>query len=140
YPLGRRTGTAERDRRAGIARLARQLSSGKRYCSKRLRSSSLLTLPVAVCGRASTKATSFGIHHLATWPSKPASSSAARLSPHCSLTTTSSGRSCHLGWGKPITAHSCTAGCDIATFSRSMELIHSPPDLITSLVRSVILI
>ena len=31
-----------------------------------------------------------------------------------------------------------TAGCDIATFSMSIELIHSPPDLMTSLLRSVI--
>ena len=31
-----------------------------------------------------------------------------------------------------------TAGCAIAMFSTSIELIHSPPDLITSLLRSVI--
>ncbi len=30
-----------------------------------------------------------------------------------------------------------TAGWDTATFSISIELIHSPPDLITSLLRSV---
>jgi hypothetical protein len=30
------------------------------------------------------------------------------------------------------------AGCAMAMFSMSMELIHSPPDLITSLLRSVI--
>ncbi|VTY28663.1 Uncharacterised protein [Xylophilus ampelinus] len=30
------------------------------------------------------------------------------------------------------------AGCATAMFSMSIELIHSPPDLITSLLRSVI--
>ena len=31
-----------------------------------------------------------------------------------------------------------TAGCAMAMFSMSIEPIHSPPDLITSLLRSVI--
>jgi hypothetical protein len=38
----------------------------------------------------------------------------------------------------PMQAAMATAGCAMATFSRSIELIHSPPDLITSLLRSVI--
>ena len=37
-----------------------------------------------------------------------------------------------------MTAASATLGWSVATFSTSMEEIHSPPDLITSLVRSVI--
>ena len=53
-------------------------------------------------------------------------------------TTTSSGRSSHLGWRQAMTAASCTAGWAMAMFSRSIELIHSPPDLMTSLERSVI--
>jgi hypothetical protein len=48
------------------------------------------------------------------------------------------GRSSHLGWGMPIQAAMATAGWAMAMFSMSMELIHSPPDLITSLLRSVI--
>ena len=52
----------------------------------------------------------------------------------------SSGRSSHLGCLTPMTAAMATAGCATAAFSRSMELIHSPPDLITSLVRSRICI
>ena len=52
-------------------------------------------------------------------------------------TTTMSGRSSHLGWKTPMTAACFTSGWPTAAFSRSMELIHSPPDLITSLVRSV---
>src|SRR5450432_1938904 len=50
-----------------------------------------------------------------------------------------SGRSSHLGWRHAITAASRTAGCAMATFSSAMELIHSPPDFTTSLLRSVIL-
>ena len=38
----------------------------------------------------------------------------------------------------PMQAAIATAGCATAMFSTSMELIHSPPDLITSLLRSVI--
>ncbi len=52
-------------------------------------------------------------------------------------TITSSGRSSHLGWRTPITAASATAGWPTARFSISMVEIHSPPDLITSLARSV---
>ena len=48
-----------------------------------------------------------------------------------------SGRSLHLSSGMAMTAASATAGCAISAFSRSTELIHSPPDLIRSLVRSV---
>ena len=33
-----------------------------------------------------------------------------------------------------------TLGCETAMFSMAMELIHSPPDLITSLLRSVMVI
>ena len=38
----------------------------------------------------------------------------------------------------PMHAAIATAGCATAMFSMSIELIHSPPDLITSLLRSVI--
>ena len=38
----------------------------------------------------------------------------------------------------PIAAASATPGQPTAAFSSSIELIHSPPDLITSLARSVI--
>ena len=51
-------------------------------------------------------------------------------------TTSSSGRSCHLGWATPMMAASATPGWPMAAFSTSMEEIHSPPDLITSLARS----
>ena len=54
------------------------------------------------------------------------------------FTATTIGRSSHFGWRTPITAASAIAGCAMAMFSRSIELIHSPPDLITSFERSVI--
>ena len=53
-------------------------------------------------------------------------------------TTINNGRSSHLGSGMAITAQFETSGCPIAIFSTSIELIHSPPDLIRSLARSVI--
>ena len=54
------------------------------------------------------------------------------------LTTTSSGRSFHLGCGTPITAQLAMPLQASAAFSTSMELIHSPPDFTRSLVRSTI--
>ena len=53
-------------------------------------------------------------------------------------TTQASGRSSHFASGTPTTAASSTLGCAMMAFSSSTELIHSPPDLITSLARSVI--
>jgi hypothetical protein len=47
------------------------------------------------------------------------------------------GRSSGLGYGRPITAASATAGWRITTFSISIEQIHSLPDLVTSLARSL---
>lgn len=47
------------------------------------------------------------------------------------------GRSPHLSSGTATTAASVTSGWDISAFSRSTEEIHSPPDLMTSLARSV---
>ena len=43
------------------------------------------------------------------------------------------------GCGRPITAASAISGWPMAAFSRSIELIHSPPDLITSLLRSTMM-
>ena len=59
------------------------------------------------------------------------------VSPGRSLTRRR-GRSSHLGWATPITAASSALGWPAAMFSISMELIHSPPDLMTSFERSVI--
>src|SRR5271170_6590134 len=46
------------------------------------------------------------------------------------------GRLRHFGCGTPTTAASFTAGCAISAFSRSTELIHSPPDFTRSFARS----
>src|SRR5258707_14491126 len=53
-------------------------------------------------------------------------------------TTRARGRSCHFGCGTAMTAASRIAECPTNAFSRSTELIHSPPDLIRSFRRSVI--
>src|SRR5699024_6225677 len=53
------------------------------------------------------------------------------------ITIVASGRSSHLGSGTPITATSATAGCSSRWFSTSTDELHSPPDLMTSLARSV---
>ena len=53
------------------------------------------------------------------------------------FTITRSGRSSHFGCGSPMAAASSTPGQPTAVFSSSIEEIHSPPDLITSLERSV---
>ena len=66
--------------------------------------------------------------------------SAALTSAPGLRTTSSSGRSSHLGCLMPIAAASATPAQPTAAFSSSTELIHSPPDLITSLERSVICI
>ena len=52
-------------------------------------------------------------------------------------TTVASGRSPHFSSGTPTTDASTTSGWAIRSFSSSTEEIHSPPDLITSLARSV---
>ncbi len=53
-------------------------------------------------------------------------------------TTQASGRSTHLGCGTAMTAASSTFGWLMIMFSTSTLETHSPPDLIRSLVRSVI--
>ena len=52
-------------------------------------------------------------------------------------TTVASGRSPHFSSGTATTAASATSGWPIRAFSSSTEEIHSPPDLMTSLARSV---
>ena len=52
-------------------------------------------------------------------------------------TTEASGRSPHFSSGTPTTVASWIEGWPIRAFSRSTEEIHSPPDLMTSLERSV---
>ena len=85
-----------------------------------------------------TNSTSSGIHHLATLPSKNSSSSVL-VDLRVGLLHHDQQRPLvPFRMATPITAASATAGCATATFSRSIELIHSPPDLITSLERSVI--
>jgi hypothetical protein len=66
-------------------------------------------------------------------PSRCAAIDCAVTVARASGTTTSNGRSSHFGWGMPTTTASATPGHPMARFSTSIELIHSPPDLMTSL-------
>src|ERR1017187_142379 len=104
----------------------------------RARSTFLSSFPTLVLGTSSINAQRSGNHQRAT--------RAARKSRSCSIvadapgfiTTHASGRSSQRSSGTPITTASSTSGCAIRWFSSSIEEIHSPPDLITSLARSVI--
>src|SRR5215213_5354 len=102
------------------------------------RSAVFRNLPTAVLGISSTNSYRSGSHHFAYFPLRwSVSCSGVALCPGL-RTTTASGRSCHFGSGIAITAASATAGCAISAFSRSTDEIHSPPDLMTSLERSLI--
>jgi hypothetical protein len=117
-----------------------EIGSGRRQpvIPVRLAQRFFSTFPVAPSGMLSTNVTSSGVHHLAILPSKNARSSSRFTSAPGFLVTTSSGRSSHFGCLTPMHAAIATAGWAIAMFSRSIEPIHSPPDLMTSLLRSVI--
>src|SRR6266480_1244955 len=104
------------------------------------RSTFLSNLPTDVFGTSSMKRTSSGSHHLATLSRRKSITSSWVTCPLNSGrgTAYTTGRSSHLGWGRPMTAASRILGWAITAFSSSTEEIHSPPDLMTSLVRSTI--
>src|ERR1035437_9960157 len=103
----------------------------------RLRSTFLSNLPTLVLGTSSMNAQRSGTCHRATLVPRNSLSPAASMREAGARTTVASGRSPHLSSGAPTTEASSTSGCAIRAFSRSTEEIHSPPDLITSLARSV---
>src|SRR3979490_1380791 len=103
-----------------------------------LRRTFLSNFPTLVLGTSSTNANSSGSHHLATRPRRCSSRSSAVVLAPSRSTTQHRGRSAQRSSGLAITAASITSGCDMTSFSSSTEEIHSPPDLITSLARSVI--
>src|SRR5712692_7190308 len=110
---------------------------GSRYSRYFSRSADLRNLPVEVRGMASMNSNASGTQYECTRPARnPRSSSALARAPSRS-TTTARGRSTHFGCDTATTAASFTAGWPIRAFSTATELIHSPPDLIRSLVRSV---
>ena len=96
--------------------------------------------PTEVLGTSSMKRISSGSHHLATLSVRNSRISSAVSLPLNSgrSTTKATGRSSQRGWARPMTAASSTFGWPMIAFSRSTEEIHSPPDLITSLVLSTI--
>src|SRR5262245_45550084 len=141
YPCARRSPRRHPRRKRECGRRTQVSSchhSASLWSANLARRSFLEILPVAVIGRASTNTTSSGSCHLAIFePSVSRISALVGLAPGA-FTTTSSGRSCHLGCGTPITAQLAMPLQAMAAFSTSMELIHSPPDLTRSLVRSTI--
>ena len=58
------------------------------------------------------------------------------LPPPSANTSTHTGLSSHFGCGCATTAHAATEGSATICFSKSIDDIHSPPDLITSFERS----
>src|SRR3954469_22901629 len=80
--------------------------------------------------------TSSGSHHFATFGVSHSTNSSLVSSSPPLTTTHASGRSAHFGCAMPMTAASATLGWPMMAFSRSTDEIHSPPDLMTSLVRS----
>src|SRR5580693_6311559 len=96
----------------------------------------LSNLPTLVLGISSKNVHWSGSHQRATLPTKKSSrSDGVGVWPGFGTTQTN-GRSDHFGSGMAMTAASKTSGCAITAFSNSTDEIHSPPDLITSLVRS----
>ncbi len=79
-----------------------------------------------------------GIHQLATRSSRKARIASSSVLAPSRRTTNAAGRSCHFTCLSPTTVASATSGLAMIAFSRSIDEIHSPPDLITSLARSVI--
>src|SRR6267154_2435629 len=94
-------------------------------CSRR---ASFLNLPTEVRGMDSRKTKASGSCHLANVSARKARNSSAVACAPSFKTTAASGRSCHFGCGIPTTQASFTAGWPISVFSKSTELIHSPPD------------
>ncbi|CAM5633411.1 hypothetical protein SGLAM104S_08672 [Streptomyces glaucescens] len=104
-----------------------------------MRSTFLSNLPTDVFGTVGMTVQRSGGCHLAILPSsarKARRVSKSAVAPSL-RTTVASGRSPHLSSGTATTAASATSGWDISAFSSSTEEIHSPPDLMTSLARSV---
>jgi hypothetical protein len=96
----------------------------------------LSNLPVAVVGSASTNSNTSGTHHEAIRCARWAARSEAVTAEPARRTTSAAGRSVHTGCATAITIACATSGWSMRWFSTSIELIHSPPDLMRSLVRS----
>jgi hypothetical protein len=99
----------------------------------------LSNLPTLVFGTSVMKLhrsgnQNFAVRSLSHWRS----SSAVSVAPS-RITTHASGRSSQRGSGTPITAASTMSGWPISVFSRSTDDTHSPPLLMTSFARSLII-
>mmetsp|Transcript_17504 Transcript_17504/g.39663 ORF Transcript_17504/g.39663 Transcript_17504/m.39663 type:complete len:299 (-) Transcript_17504:794-1690(-) len=102
----------------------------------------LSILPVDVSGISSQTSTSSGSWNLANFLRQCSATRSCRPwagVPGASITT-ATGRSSHLGCGTATTEAMDTPSIAAMWFSRSMEEIHSPPDLMTSLDLSLMII
>src|SRR5260370_13326374 len=97
------------------------------------------SFPVEVCGSSATTTNASGTCHGAKVCCRKERNSQGSTVRFSFRTTRARGRSCHFGCGTAMTAASRIAACPTNAFSTSTELIHSPPDLIRSFRRSVIL-
>src|SRR5439155_9247041 len=105
---------------------------------KRSRSTFLPTFPTLVFGTASMSTTSSGSANFASRGRRYSTISRGSSVMPGLGTTQARGRSTHFGCGTAMTAASSTLGWSMIIVSTSMDEIHSPPDLMRSLVRSVI--
>ena len=114
------------------------VTTGRLPSALRSRSSFLSCLPTLVRGTSSTNAHCSGSHHLTTRPDRWARSSSGVTDWPGARAMQASGRSPHRSSGAAMTAASRTAGWVRMAASSSSVEIHSPPDLTTSLARSLI--
>ncbi|OLT04022.1 hypothetical protein BJF90_24215 [Pseudonocardia sp. CNS-004] len=94
-------------------------------------------LPTLVLGTSGTNRNVSGIQNLMKPSASRWSRSSSSVSEVSVGTTHASGRSSHVASSMPTTVASATFGCSMREFSRSIVEIHSPPDLIRSLERSL---
>src|SRR5271165_4632321 len=130
---------SSRSSRSAATRVERTPYSGYFW-----RKTFLSSLPTLVLGSTSRKTMRSGTPYFEMTPLAAKSWRCVLISASLtcrpgSTTTTASGRSVHFGSGTPITAASTTPGCFRIRSSKSSDDTHSPPVLITSLMRSVIL-
>src|SRR6202161_2969768 len=96
----------------------------------------LSNLPTLVLGISVIKVHWSGSHQRGTRPTKKSTRSDGDGARPGFETTATKGRSDHFGSGTAMTVASNASGGAITACSSSPDEIHSPPDLITSLVRS----
>jgi puromycin-sensitive aminopeptidase len=125
--------------RGPAVRVQATISTSRSPAWCRARSTFLSNLPTLVFGTSVMKLHRSGNQNLAVRSLNHERSSSAVTVASGLSTTQAIGRSSQRGSGTPITAASSTSGWPIRVFSRSTDDTHSPPLLMTSLARSLII-